>query len=283
MDEKKIKDDTPIFELDYMVYFERPFTRYDGTMTWGEFRKEEQYFSKHLEDYYQKGTYLPLWKQKLLKDLPEKVKNTFNLFTRVFDWGEPNTKRVEVCKEFIRLCSGKGDYDTNMVIYNNGDYVLSELSTYEIYEAEPIAKFSIEEFSSFFADVEAKFPNVLAESEHFLININADYAELIRKEDYRTLVSAGKHLGRAKDAYIDPNEKFTITVGDGIVKYEIKDKYEKFYYEMEKPYTISTGNEDNILYLEHIEKVTDLFVEVSDDSGEIHRFNLNTLERTDNV
>ena len=47
---------------DFPEYWESPYF-YDG-ITMGELDEEIQYYSTHYEDY-KKGTYVPLWKQRL--------------------------------------------------------------------------------------------------------------------------------------------------------------------------------------------------------------------------
>lgn len=56
--------DKTIDVLDRRMTHEMPFIRDDGTMTVKEYFEELEYYGKHIDDYH-KGTYKPLWQQRL--------------------------------------------------------------------------------------------------------------------------------------------------------------------------------------------------------------------------
>lgn len=122
---------------------------------------------------------------------------------------------------------------------------------------------------------------ILAESEHFYIRREYEDASIYRKPDSKYIACVGHFYGEPEDAYIDPAERFCITIGCGIIKYMLQEPYEGYTYDKDTPQWIEVGREGDIEWCDHIEKVTDSYVEVSFEGEDRRRFDLETLEKDD--
>ncbi|MBP5489674.1 MAG: hypothetical protein J6Y10_03640 [Lachnospiraceae bacterium] len=118
---------------------------------------------------------------------------------------------------------------------------------------------------------------ILAESENYYILRNYEEAELYRKSDLEYITRVADYYGDPQDAYIDPEERFCITVGCGLVKYYLCEPFEAYLYDRNTPQWIETGREGNIMWCDHIDEVTNDYVLVSLDGGEKRKFDIDTL------
>lgn len=118
---------------------------------------------------------------------------------------------------------------------------------------------------------------ILAESEYFYIRNEYEEAYLYSKPDSRKIASVGHYYGDPETAFIDPDEKFCITIGCGIIKYNLVEPFEDYMYGRNTEQWIETGRDSNE-WFNCIEKDTDSYFTVSCDGEDIKRFNLQTLD-----
>lgn len=134
-------------------------------------------------------------------------------------------------------------------------------------------------FDIYLIDVEKEW-GILAESEHFFMVREYEDASLYRKPDSKRITSVGDFYGEPHDAYIDPEEHFCITVGCGIIKYNLQEPYEEYMYDRDTPQWIEIGRDgDNIEWCDKIEEVTNSYIVISLEGEEKRKFNLLTLEK----
>ena len=134
-------------------------------------------------------------------------------------------------------------------------------------------------FDLFLIEDEKEF-GILAESEHYFIVRDYEDASIYRKPDARRITCVGDFYGDPSDAYIDFDERFCITIGCGIIKYNLQEPYEEYMYDRDNSQWIEVGREgDDIEWCDRIEEVTDSYIIVSLEGEEKRRFNLNTLEK----
>jgi len=119
---------------------------------------------------------------------------------------------------------------------------------------------------------------ILAESKGYYILRDYEEAMLFRKPDSKYVASVGHFYGDPEDAYIDSEEKFCITIGCGIIKYNLCEPFEGYMYDRTTPQWIETGREGDIEWCDHIEEVTDDYIAVSLEGEEKRKFDINTLE-----
>ena len=123
---------------------------------------------------------------------------------------------------------------------------------------------------------------ILAESEHYYIKRDYEDASIFAKPDSRRITCVGDFYGDPEDAYIDPEEKFCITVGCGLIKYELREPYEDYMYDVDTTQWIETGRDPkNIEWCDHIDEVTDEYVIVSLEGEEKRKYLLGSLKRVD--
>lgn len=122
---------------------------------------------------------------------------------------------------------------------------------------------------------------ILAESEHYYIRAEYEDAVIFSKPNSKRIVSVGDHYGDPEDAYIDPEEKFCITVGCGLIKYNLTEPFEGYMYDRNTSQWIEVGREGDIEWCDCIEEVTDSYIIVSCEGEDRRRFNLETLEKED--
>ena len=120
---------------------------------------------------------------------------------------------------------------------------------------------------------------ILAESEHYYIRKEYEDASLYSKPDSRHIACVGDFYGEPHDAYIDPDERFCITIGCGIIKYMLCEPFESYMYDRDTPQWIEVGREGDIEWCDRIEAVTDSFVEISLEGEDRCRFNLDNLKK----
>jgi hypothetical protein len=121
---------------------------------------------------------------------------------------------------------------------------------------------------------------ILAESENYFIVRDNEDASIYRKPDCRRIACVGDFYGEPEDAYIDPEERFCITVGCGIIKYNLQDPFEEYMYDCDTLQWIEVGRDgDNIEWCDKIEEVTDSYIVVLVEGEDRRRFNLATLEK----
>ena len=122
--------------------------------------------------------------------------------------------------------------------------------------------------------------DILAESEHYYIKGEYEDASLFRKSDSKRIASVGDFYGDPMDAYIDPEERFCITIGCGIIKYNLVEPFEGYMYDRDTDQWVEVGREpDNIEWCDVIEEVTDSYIIVSCEGTDRRRFNLETLQK----
>jgi ribosomal protein L37AE/L43A len=119
---------------------------------------------------------------------------------------------------------------------------------------------------------------ILAESKRYYILRDYEEAELYRKPDSKYVASVGHFYGDPEDAYIDSEEKFCITIGCGIIKYNLCDPFEGYMYDRNTPQWVETGREGDIEWCDHIDEVTEDYIVVSLEGEEKRKHDINTLE-----
>ena len=119
--------------------------------------------------------------------------------------------------------------------------------------------------------------DILTESEHYFIRRENEEAVLYRKPDSKRITCVGDFYGEADDAYIDPLERFCITIGCGIIKHNLTEPFDEYMYDMETSQWIEVGREGDIEWCDRIEKITDSYILVSSEGEDLRRFNLDTL------
>ena len=129
------------------------------------------------------------------------------------------------------------------------------------------------------AIVNEKEWGILAESEHYYIRREYEDAVLYSKPDSKHIACVGRLYGEPHDAYIDPRERFCITTGCGIIKYMFSEPFESYMCDRDTSQWIEVGREGDIEWYDHIDKVTDSYVEVSLEGEERCRFNLDNLKK----
>lgn len=123
---------------------------------------------------------------------------------------------------------------------------------------------------------------ILAESENYFIVRDFENALIYRKPDCRRITCVGDFYGNPSDAYIDPKERFCITVGCGIIKYSLHEPFEDYMYNRDTLQWIEVGREgENIEWYDKIEKVTESYIIVSLEGEERRKFKLSILEKED--
>ena len=145
------------------------------------------------------------------------VKCTFNLFSKEFGWTPPHIDRIiereELYEFYAAYKPGALGNDKILIIYKeSGVHAIVEIC-FEKMNSKIIREYSYEEFVELCEDAPAVWPNILTESENYIILQNVNEAELIRKVDNRNIVCVGRRIATPLDAYIDPNERFCIAVG----------------------------------------------------------------------
>ena len=125
---------------------------------------------------------------------------------------------------------------------------------------------------------EDRISDIIAESEHYYILRSFEDASIFRKPDSRFVACVGDFYGDPEDAYIDPEEKFCITIGCGIIKYNLCEPFEGYMYDRTTPQWIETGREGDIEWCDHIDEVTDNYIAVSLEGEEKRKYDINTLE-----
>lgn len=81
------------------------------------------------------------------------------------------------------------------------------------------------------------------------------------------------------DAYIDPEERFCIVIGCGIIKYNLEKPFDEYSYDTVTPQWIETGRTDEIEWCDKIEEVTESYVTVSLGGADKRIFDLKTLAK----
>ncbi|MBR5667560.1 MAG: hypothetical protein IKW95_07735 [Lachnospiraceae bacterium] len=118
---------------------------------------------------------------------------------------------------------------------------------------------------------------ILAESSHFAILKEYERASLCTKQDFKPVACVGDFYGDPQDAYIDPKEKFCITVGCGIILYYLREPFESYAYDKTSLQWIETGREGDALWCDRIETVTDTFFIITLENGTKRKVDLSTL------
>ena len=120
---------------------------------------------------------------------------------------------------------------------------------------------------------------ILAESEHYYIQKDFEEATLYLKDGSKRITCVGDFYGDPLDAYIDPEEKFCIVIGCGIIKYNLAEPFAEYSYNMVTPQWIETGRTGDIEWCDKIEEVTTKEIVVSNAGNEKGVFDLETLAR----
>ena len=118
---------------------------------------------------------------------------------------------------------------------------------------------------------------ILAESKNYYILRDYEEAKLYRKPDSKYVASVGHFYGDSQDAYIDPEERFCVTVGCGIIKYNLCEPFEGYMYNRNTSQWIETGREGDIEWCDRIDEVTEEYIAVSLEGGDKRKFDINTL------
>lgn len=114
---------------------------------------------------------------------------------------------------------------------------------------------------------------------HKMKRLQCNY-QLLIFQCTRRITCVGDFYGDPSDAYIDLDERFCITIGCGIIKYNLQEPYEEYMYDRDNSQWIEVGREgDDIEWCDRIEEVTDSYIIVSLEGEEKRRFNLNTLKK----
>jgi hypothetical protein len=121
--------------------------------------------------------------------------------------------------------------------------------------------------------------DILAESEHYYIQKDSEEAVLYLKEGSKRIACVGDFYGDPLDAYIDPEERFCIVIGCGIIKYNLEKPFDEYSYDTVTPQWIETGRTDEIEWCDKIEEVTESYVTVSLGGADKRIFDLNTLAK----
>lgn len=122
--------------------------------------------------------------------------------------------------------------------------------------------------------------SILAESEHYYILSFYEDAVLYRKPDSKRIACVGNVYGDPDDAYIDPAERFCITVGCGLIRYNIQEPFEDYMNDRATTQWVEIGRKkDAEEWCDLIENVTDSYIEVSCDGEDLRRFDLETLKK----
>lgn len=147
-------------------------------------------------------------------------------------------------------------------------------------ESEKYENISVSECSfDLYRVTDVREYDILAESKNYYIMRDYEDASIYRKSDSSKIVCVGHHYGNPEDAYIDPEERYCITVGCGIIKYYLKEPYDIYVYDKATPQWIEVGRTDNIEFADKIEEVTDSYFVVSCEGAARRKFNLETLEK----
>lgn len=125
---------------------------------------------------------------------------------------------------------------------------------------------------------EDRISDIIAESEHYYILRSFEDASIYRKPDSKHITCVGDFYGDPEDAYIDPEEKFCITIGCGIIKYNLCEPFEGYSYNRNTPQWIEIGREGDIEWCDHIDEVTEDYIAVSIEGEEKRKYDINTLE-----
>lgn len=118
---------------------------------------------------------------------------------------------------------------------------------------------------------------ILAESPHYFIRKEYERAMLYRKPDAAPVACVGDFYGDPADAYIDPEERFCITVGCGIVLYYLREPFASYKYDQSTAQWIETGRDDDSLWCDRIDEVADTYFVVSLENGEKRSVDIGTL------
>ncbi|MBR7019735.1 MAG: hypothetical protein IKI15_01605 [Lachnospiraceae bacterium] len=118
---------------------------------------------------------------------------------------------------------------------------------------------------------------ILDESKNYYILRDYEEAEIYRKPDSKYVASVGHFYGDPEDAYIDPEERFCVTVGCGIIKYNLREPFEGYMYNRNTPQWVETGREGDIEWCDRIDEVTEEYIAVSLEGGDRKKFDINTL------
>ena len=118
---------------------------------------------------------------------------------------------------------------------------------------------------------------ILAESKNYYILRDYEEAELYRKPDSKYVASVGDFYGDPEDAYIDPEERFCVMVGCGIIKYNLCEPFEGYMYNRNTSQWIETGREGDIEWCDRIDEVTEEYIAVTLEGGDKKKFDINTL------
>lgn len=129
------------------------------------------------------------------------------------------------------------------------------------------------------AIVDEKEWGILAESKHYYIRREYEDASIYSKPDSRHIACVGDFYGEPKDAYIDPGERFCISIGCGIIKYMLQEPFEEYMYDRDTSQWIEVGRVGDIEWCDKIEEVTESYVEVSLEGEDMRRFNLETFQK----
>lgn len=121
--------------------------------------------------------------------------------------------------------------------------------------------------------------NILAESVHYFVFRDSEAVWLCNKTDGCKIACVGDFYGNATDAFVDPEERFCISVGCGLIKYDIHEPFENYQYNRTDSQWIECGREGDIIWCDHIERVDDATITVVLDGGNRECFSVKTLKR----
>jgi len=120
---------------------------------------------------------------------------------------------------------------------------------------------------------------IIATSEHYYIRTEYEDASLFRIPDSKRITCVGDFYGNPEDAYIDPEEKFCVIVGCGIIKYNLSEPFEEYTYNTVTDQWVETGRDGDIEWCDHIEAVTDSHIIVSCEGTDERYYYLRTLKK----
>jgi len=119
---------------------------------------------------------------------------------------------------------------------------------------------------------------IFAESENYYIRFSFERVNLYRKPDSKHIACVGDFYGNPMDVYIDPKERFCISIGCGIIKYNLCEPFEEYAYDKITPQWIEVGREGEDEWCDHIDEVTEDYIAVSFKEKDTMKFDINTLE-----
>jgi len=213
--------------------------------------------------------------------IDEKAKKTFIKASKKYTWRPPHVYQVIEHVDLYEIPDDRRWYgelgnDKSLVIYKNtGEALVCEWYA-DILKSPIIKEYSFEEFAKLCGVNRPYWPDILDMTSHFYVARESEKAILCWRGNAEEICNVGIRKGGLKDAYIDPDEKFCITVGCGLVRFDIKK--EKYKHIVEVHFSAESTRAEDIERCDKIEKVTDSYILVSHEGSNFRKFDINTLK-----